>query len=163
MLANSATPRETRTYINTLHNASEHIGTHSNIAACGEDTGVDFHRHDENWIAQVSGRKVWFLAPPEQNMQQFRGQEPCSFKKQSKMIPSSCTVHPGARTTHCRSDVSRHTDGGSSHGATCVKIVHCGSDCHEHVTSYTFNVMQRCHVHVMSSHRRHMSCKCRAM
>lgn len=97
-----------------------------------KDTGVDFHRHDENWIAQVSGRKVWFLAPPEQNMQQFRGQEPCSFKKQSKMIPSSCTVHPGevlylpSEWHHATCNLDDFTVGVGGRGETTLVHEACG-------------------------------------
>lgn len=33
----------------------------------GVGTGVGFHAHSENWLAQVAGRKAWFVAPPGPN------------------------------------------------------------------------------------------------
>merc|ERR1719387_1028341 len=28
------------------------------------DTGSGMHFHEENWVAQIRGRKVWIIAPP---------------------------------------------------------------------------------------------------
>lgn len=29
----------------------------------GNHTGIGFHSHDENWLAQLFGRKAWFVLP----------------------------------------------------------------------------------------------------
>eukprot|EP00440_Ansanella_granifera_P021862 gb/GFBE01023736.1/.p1 GENE.gb/GFBE01023736.1/~~gb/GFBE01023736.1/.p1 ORF type:complete len:195 (+),score=23.83 gb/GFBE01023736.1/:1-585(+) len=34
------------------------------FSAGRKDTGVGFHHHHESWLAQLHGRKVWFLLPP---------------------------------------------------------------------------------------------------
>lgn len=59
-------------------------------------TGADFHRHDENWIAQVMGRKMWFTAERNtQGLDQLHGQSPCSFRQATEQIPSTCVARPG--------------------------------------------------------------------
>eukprot|EP00929_Paragymnodinium_shiwhaense_P033176 TRINITY_DN18261_c0_g1_i4.p1 TRINITY_DN18261_c0_g1~~TRINITY_DN18261_c0_g1_i4.p1 ORF type:complete len:412 (-),score=52.95 TRINITY_DN18261_c0_g1_i4:63-1298(-) len=35
------------------------------FSAARRHTGVGFHAHDETWLAQLQGRKAWFLVPPE--------------------------------------------------------------------------------------------------
>eukprot|EP01045_Picozoa_sp_COSAG04_P013549 COSAG04_NODE_966_length_9138_cov_6.958624_2_plen_248_part_00 len=37
---------------------------HSILSLGGTGTGVKFHSHTENWLAQVQGRKGWSLLPP---------------------------------------------------------------------------------------------------
>lgn len=34
----------------------------------GHRSFVDFHRHEENWLAQIHGRKAWALVPPDREV-----------------------------------------------------------------------------------------------
>jgi len=59
---------------------------------------VGFHSHTENWLAQLQGRKVWFLVGPENERPKMRD-DPCTYKDsppenlQRKF--RICTAHPG--------------------------------------------------------------------
>ena len=45
---------------------------HSILSLGGTGTGVKFHSHSENWLAQVQGRKGWSLLPPASSGAEMR-------------------------------------------------------------------------------------------
>ena len=45
---------------------------HSILSLGGTGTGVKFHSHTENWLAQVQGRKGWSLLPPASSGAEMR-------------------------------------------------------------------------------------------
>jgi len=57
------------------------------------DTYVGFHRHQESFLAQLHGRKVWFLAPPEREMPPVR--EPWEYVRQRPEGVLCCIARPG--------------------------------------------------------------------
>jgi len=88
------------------------------FAMDGTATGHGMHRHHEAWLAQVAGRKVWWLAPPiprgeerlnayqrpqfpYKNMSMEEGSWPCWWALQASLLPPDtevkiCVTHPGA-------------------------------------------------------------------
>lgn len=60
-------------------------------------TGSAGHTHEENWLAQVAGRKVWILASPEA-AKPSETMQPCDLLVNRQDWPSgvlTCTVNPG--------------------------------------------------------------------
>lgn len=69
------------------------------VACC--NTGVGFHSHAENWLAQVMGRKLWWVVPPG-NKYAFgeatlKQSAPWRYLLPDQHPPGSlfCVLHPG--------------------------------------------------------------------
>lgn len=79
-------------------------------------TGHGMHRHKAAWLAQIAGRKVWWVAPPQpaegsneaghpsfplKNLSEEEGRWPCAWLLQEGLVPASgpqvrrCVQHPG--------------------------------------------------------------------
>lgn len=56
-------------------------------------TGVGFHRHSENWLAQLYGRKAWFLAPADTDRPPTRA--PWLYIQDRPPGVLYCVVEPG--------------------------------------------------------------------
>eukprot|EP00927_Polykrikos_kofoidii_P047477 TRINITY_DN41650_c0_g1_i1.p1 TRINITY_DN41650_c0_g1~~TRINITY_DN41650_c0_g1_i1.p1 ORF type:complete len:461 (-),score=50.09 TRINITY_DN41650_c0_g1_i1:89-1471(-) len=76
------------------------------VSIGGKNTGVGLHGHGENWLAQLRGRKRWFLLDPNFNDDGPHPEEvfgsPCNYKgrrpthwKRTKDYPKVCTAHAG--------------------------------------------------------------------
>lgn len=69
------------------------IQGHPIFSAGRQHTGVGFHRHEENWLAQLLGRKVWFLLPEE--AMRPPGLPPWWYLKCPPEGLKCCVVQPG--------------------------------------------------------------------
>jgi len=56
-------------------------------------SGIFAHQHDENFLTQVQGTKVWFVAPPEVDKLPIR--HPCTYIAQRPPGVLMCAVRPG--------------------------------------------------------------------
>jgi len=85
----------------------------------GRSTGHGMHCHGKAWIAQIFGRKLWFLAPPSDeitlinsagrpsfpyaNLTELEGGCPCTWLLQSHLVPRhgvrACVQKPGQLLT----------------------------------------------------------------
>lgn len=64
-----------------------------------EGSGVPAHRHQENWFAQVSGRKAWLLTPPGHDGPSSRATRACyGFDAGAPIEPGAiwCVQNPGS-------------------------------------------------------------------
>jgi hypothetical protein len=86
-------------------------------------TGIHFHQHDENWVAQLAGRKRWFLASPEDE-RPTKLPSPCDYSSGSPdggQI-ARCDVNPGdvlylpGRVWHATCNMDSWTFGFGSQG-----------------------------------------------
>ena len=66
------------------------------VSIGSKNTGVHFHQHDENFVAQLAGRKMWFLGPPETD-QPVKLASPCDYDTNPPdgLEIARCMVHPG--------------------------------------------------------------------
>jgi len=84
------------------------------FAMDGTATGHGMHRHKEGWLAQIAGRKVWWLAPPQPEdegsafrpafpykaLSEEEGSWPCAWLLNEDLVPSKaplirCVQEPG--------------------------------------------------------------------
>ena len=70
---------------------------HTILSLGATGTGVGFHSHTENWLAQVQGRKAWSLAAPGSNMRpEWQAGNGCAlFQSAVGVKPIQCIVEPG--------------------------------------------------------------------
>jgi len=62
-----------------------------------KDTGSGIHRHDQNWLAQVKGRKAWILADADTEEGQWTKIEPCPLLENLGQFKElqACSVKAG--------------------------------------------------------------------
>eukprot|EP00441_Pelagodinium_beii_P043725 CAMPEP_0197636552 /NCGR_PEP_ID=MMETSP1338-20131121/12020_1 /TAXON_ID=43686 ORGANISM="Pelagodinium beii, Strain RCC1491" /NCGR_SAMPLE_ID=MMETSP1338 /ASSEMBLY_ACC=CAM_ASM_000754 /LENGTH=513 /DNA_ID=CAMNT_0043208797 /DNA_START=177 /DNA_END=1718 /DNA_ORIENTATION=- len=63
-------------------------------------TGSGGHDHEENWVAQLAGRKIWILAPPRRTVKRWPSQteHACDLYKNRDKLPAEsvvCIQKPG--------------------------------------------------------------------
>ena len=63
------------------------------FSAARKDTGVGMHRHNESWLAQLLGRKAWFLLP--ENCERPADRAPWEYLKEAPEGLMICIVEPG--------------------------------------------------------------------
>lgn len=56
-------------------------------------SGIFAHQHDANFLTQVQGTKLWFIAPPEALKLPMR--HPCSYIAQRPPGVQACAIRPG--------------------------------------------------------------------
>merc|ERR550532_1657143 len=56
-------------------------------------SGVFTHQHDANFLTQVQGTKLWFIAPPEANKLPIR--HPCTYIARRPPGVQVCAIRPG--------------------------------------------------------------------